>query len=142
MAAMEAVPKAAFLYHCQSQGILGSKDKTFTKAKFVVPIGLTEIGEPFTIQFMSRAGPRAASVPAIEWVYDEEGPKTWNLEELYMVKRIAETLAGAGLERADAPINEISGLDLNSSAAVRVEGPLLSFASTVAMAFAVVFVSI
>jgi hypothetical protein len=63
-----------------------------------------------------------------------------------MVKRIAETLAAAGLERADAPINEISGLDLNSSAdssaAVRVEGSLLSFGSTVAMALAVVFVSI
>jgi Asp-tRNA(Asn)/Glu-tRNA(Gln) amidotransferase A subunit family amidase len=137
--------KGGCLYNCHSQGILGSKDKTFTKAKFVVPIGLTEIGEPLTIQFMSRAGPRGATVPAIEWVYDEEGPKTWNLEELYMVKRIADTLAAAGLERADAPINEISGLDLNSSAdssaAVRVEGSLLSFGSTVAMALAVVFVS-
>jgi hypothetical protein len=133
--------KGGCLYNCHSQGILGSKDKTFTKAKFVVPIGLTEIGEPFTIQFMSRAGPRGATVPAIEWVYDEKGPKTWNLEELYMVKRIADTLAAAGLERANAPINEISGLDLNSSAAVRVEGSLLSFASTVVMAVAVVFVS-
>jgi Asp-tRNA(Asn)/Glu-tRNA(Gln) amidotransferase A subunit family amidase len=134
------------LYNCHAMGILGSKDKTFTKAKFVVPIGLTEIGEPLTIQFMSRAGPRGATVPAIEWVYDEEGPKTWNLEELYMVKRIADTLAAAGLGRADAPINEISGLDLtvpdlDSSAAVRVEGYLLSFGSTVAMALAVVFVS-
>jgi Asp-tRNA(Asn)/Glu-tRNA(Gln) amidotransferase A subunit family amidase len=139
--------KGGCLYNCHAQGILGSKDKTFTKAKFVVPIGLTEIEEPFTIQFMSRAGPREATVPAIEWVFDEEGPKTWNLEELYMVKRIADTLAAAGLERADAPINEISGLDLSSavvdsSAAVQVDGSLLSFGSTVVMAFAVVFVSV
>jgi hypothetical protein len=39
--------KGVCLYNCHSQGILGSKDKTFTKAKFVVPICLTEIGEPF-----------------------------------------------------------------------------------------------
>lgn len=102
------------MFACHSQGVLGSLDKTFTKAKFIVPIGLTSAGEPFTIQFMSRAGPRNATVPASEWVYDEEGPKTWNLEEVYMVKRIADTLAEAGLERADAPLNEMSGLDLDS----------------------------
>jgi Asp-tRNA(Asn)/Glu-tRNA(Gln) amidotransferase A subunit family amidase len=139
--------KAGCMYSCHSMGIIGSKDKTFTKAKFVVPIGLTEIGEPFTIQFMSRAGPREATVPAIEWVYDEEGPKTWNLEELYMTKRIADTLAAAGLERADAPINEeIFSLDVDPSAdpsaAVRIEGSLFTFSLTVAMTLAVmVFVS-
>lgn len=103
------------MFMCHSPGILGTLDKTFTKAKFVVPVNLTEAGEPFTIQFMSRAGPRDPDVPAIEWVYDEEGPKTWNLEELYMVKRIADTLAEAGLGRADAPFNEMTGLDLTSS---------------------------
>ena len=104
---------AGCMFACHSPGILGSLDKTFTKAKFVVPIGLTEIGEPFTIQFMSRAGPRNPTMPASEWVFDEEGPKTWNLEELYMVKRIADTLNAAGMGRADAPFNEMSGLDLS-----------------------------
>jgi Amidase len=105
--------ESACMFNCHSPGILGMFDKMFTKAKFVVPINLTEAGEPLTIQFMSRAGPRNASVPAIEWVYDEEGPKTWNLEELYMVKRIADTLAEAGMGRADAPFNEMTGLDLS-----------------------------
>jgi Amidase len=100
------------MFNCHSAGILGTRDKTFTKAKFVVPINLTEAGEPLTIQFMSRAGPRDPSKPSIEWVYDEEGPKTWNLEELYMVKRIADTLAEAGMGRADAPFNEMTGLNL------------------------------
>ena len=109
------------MFNCHSPGILGTLDKTFTKAKFVVPIGLTEVGEPNTIQFMSRAGPRNPSVPASDWVFDEEGPKTWNLEELYMVKRIADTLAGAGLDRADAPFNEMTGLTLSEDAGVGPE---------------------
>jgi hypothetical protein len=96
---------SACMWNCHTQGVLGSRDKTFTKAKFVVPIGLTDVGEPLSIQFMSRSGPRDPTVPASEWVFDQEGPKTWNLEELYMVKRISDTLAAAGLGRADAPIN-------------------------------------
>jgi len=95
---------------CHTFGVRGSFDKTFTKAKFVVPIGLTEIDEPFSLHFMSRAGPRNPTVPASEWVFDEEGPKTWNLEEMYMVKRITDTLADAGFARADATMNYISGL--------------------------------
>ena len=85
-------------------------DKTFTKAKFVVPIGLTSAGGTMSLQFISRAGPRNPTVPPSAWVYDEEGPKTWNLEEIYMVKRIYNTLAAAGMKRADAPMNYISGL--------------------------------
>ena len=103
------------MYACHSAGILGSLDKTFTKAKFVVPVGLTGSGGHFSVQFMSRAGPRDPQVPATEWVYDEEGPKTWNLEELYMVKRIADTLEASGLGRADAPFNEkVTGLNLSA----------------------------
>lgn len=98
------------MFGCHTLGVTGWSDKTFTKAKFVVPIGLTEIGEIMSLHFMSRAGPRNPTVPAIEWVYDEEGPKTWNLEEIYMVKRITHTLAAAELERADATMNYVSGL--------------------------------
>jgi hypothetical protein len=59
---------------------------------------------------MSRAGPKeAANVSASTWVYDEEGPKTWNLEEMYMVKRIYGALAAAGMKRADAPLNFLDG---------------------------------
>lgn len=101
---------AACAYFCHTAGVIGSYDKTFTKAKFIVPIGLTDVGEPFSIQFMSRAGPRNPTVPASEWVFDEEGPKTWNLEEMYMVKRIADVLADSGLGRADATLNFVDGL--------------------------------
>mmetsp|Transcript_11053 Transcript_11053/g.20649 ORF Transcript_11053/g.20649 Transcript_11053/m.20649 type:complete len:261 (+) Transcript_11053:1785-2567(+) len=96
--------------NCHSLAVRGSRDKMFSKAKFVVPIGLTEAGEPMSLHFMTRAGPRNPTVPAIEWVYDEEGPKTWNLEEIYMIKRITQVLADAGMVRADAPMNFISGL--------------------------------
>lgn len=99
------------MFNCHSPGVLGSLDKTFTKAKFIVPVGLTSAGEHFSVQFMSRAGPRDATVPASEWVFDEEGPKTWNLEEIYMVKRIADTLEEAGMGRADAPFNKETGFD-------------------------------
>jgi len=100
----------ACAFFCHTAGVIGSFDKTFTKAKFIVPVGLTEIGEPFSIQFMSRAGPRNPTVPASEWVYDEEGPAEWNLEELYMVKRLSDALADGGLGRADATINYVDGL--------------------------------
>jgi Amidase len=105
------------MFNCHTAGVLGTRDKTFTKAKFIVPIGLTEMGEPLSLQFMSRAGPRNPTVSASQWVFDEEGPKTWNLEELYMVKRISETLAAAGLARVDAPVNKISGLVLSPAPA-------------------------
>ena len=98
------------LSKCLSVAVRGGADKVFTKAKFVVPIGLTTTGHPMSIHFMSRAGPRNPTVPASEWVYDEEGPKTWNLEEMYMVKRIYNVLAAAGMKRADATMNFISGL--------------------------------
>ena len=99
------------LSKCTSVGVRGNIDKIFTKAKWVVPIGLTSTGSSFALQFMSRAGPKsAAGKPASTWVYDEEGPKTWNLEEMYMVKRIYNVLAAAGMKRADAPMNFISGL--------------------------------
>jgi hypothetical protein len=104
------------MFNCHTAGVLGTRDKTFTKAKFIVPIGLTEVGEPLSLQFMSRAGPRNPTVPASTWVFDEEGPKTWNLEELYMVQRISETLAAAGLGRANAPMNKISGLVITPTA--------------------------
>lgn len=106
--------KSRCMSNCHSDGIKGSRDKTFTKAKFVVPVNKTSIGEHYSVQFMSRAGPRNPTVPAIEWVYDEEGPKTWNLEELYMIKRISDTLAAAGLGRADAPFNEETGIDMGA----------------------------
>jgi hypothetical protein len=95
---------------CMSVGVRGGADKVFTKAKFVVPIGKTSAGGVMSLHFMSRAGPRNPTVPASEWVYDEEGPKTWNLEEMYMVKRIYNVLAAAGMKRADADMNFISGL--------------------------------
>jgi len=89
----------------------GSFDKVFSKAKFVVPIGLTSVGGHAALHFMSRAGPkRLANVSASTWVYDEEGPKTHNLEEMYMIKRIYNVLSAAGMKRADATINFISGL--------------------------------
>jgi hypothetical protein len=92
-------------------GNRGGADKVFTKAKFVVPIGLTSAGGAMSLHFMTRAGPKnLANVSASTWVYDEEGPKTWNLEEIYMVKRIYNVLAAAGLKRVDAPMNFISGL--------------------------------
>ena len=94
---------------CHSLGVAGGADKMFTKAKFVVPIGLTDNGEKFSLAFMSRAGPRNPTVPASVWVYDQEGPKTWNLEEIYMIKRIYNVLAAAGLKRAEAPLNFIDG---------------------------------
>ena len=136
---------AGCMYACHSPGILGTLDKTFTKAKFVVPVGFTEAGEPFTIQFMSRAGPRDPAVPAIEWVYDEEGPKTWNLEELYMVKRIADTLAEAGMGRADAPFNELTGLNLSDETTeepVSLSGATMLGGLSLVTAFVSVFVSI
>jgi hypothetical protein len=94
---------------CYSLGVSGGGDKMFTKAKFVVPIGLTETGGYFSLHFMSRAGPKNYAVPAKEWVYDEEGPKTWNLEEIYIVKRLYNILAAAGMKRADATLNYIDG---------------------------------
>lgn len=104
------------LYNCLSRAVTGDFDKTFTKAKFVVPAGLVASsekasgGEPFSLHFMSRAGPRNPTVPAAEWVKDEAGPANWNLEELYIVQRIAGALASAGFGRAEAPLNAISGL--------------------------------
>jgi len=104
-------PGGSCLSRCLSTGVSGGRDKVFTKAKFVVPIGLTSAGGTMSLQFMSRAGPKnLANVSASTWVYDEEGPKTWNLEEIYIVKRISNVLAAAGLKRADAPMNFISGL--------------------------------
>jgi hypothetical protein len=94
---------------CHATGVNGGADKIFTKAKFIVPIGLTDTGAWFQLQFMSRAGPKNYAVPASEWVYDEEGPKTWNLEELYIVKRLYNILAAAGMKRADATLNYIDG---------------------------------
>jgi len=96
---------------CNSLAVRGSADKVFTKAKFVVPIGMTSGGGFFSLAFMSRAGPKSlASVSASTWVYDEEGPKTWNLEEMYMIQRIVNVLAAAGMKRADATMNSV--LDL------------------------------
>ena len=94
---------------CYSLGVSGGGDKMFTKAKFIVPIGLTDTGSWFPLHFMSRAGPKNYAVPASEWVYDEEGPKTWNLEEIYIVKRLYNILAAAGMKRADATLNYIDG---------------------------------
>jgi Asp-tRNA(Asn)/Glu-tRNA(Gln) amidotransferase A subunit family amidase len=94
---------------CYALGVSGGADKMFTKAKFVVPIGLTDTGSYFSLHFMSRAGPKNYNVPASQWVYDEEGPKTWNLEEIYIVKRLYSILAAAGFKRADAPLNYIDG---------------------------------
>lgn len=88
---------------CHPQGVLGVFDKSFTKAKFIVPIGLTSAGKPLSLHFMSRAGPRNTDVAPIEWVFDHEGPKNWNLEEVYMIKRIVDVLVEAGFARADAP---------------------------------------
>jgi len=104
-------PGGSCMSKCMSSGVTGGRDEVFTKAKFVVPIGQTSTGGVMSIHFTSRAGPRsAANVSASTWVYDEEGPKTWNLEELYMVKRIYNVLAATGMSRAVAPMNFISGL--------------------------------
>jgi len=103
------------MFQCMSAGVIGfgrygDADKPFTKAKFVVPIGLTSAGGTMSLHFMSQARPKSlANFSASTWVYDEEGPKTWNLEEMYMVKRIYNVLAAAGLKRADATMNFISG---------------------------------
>jgi len=96
---------------CNSLGVNGGADKMFTKAKFVVPIGLTDTGAWFNLHFMSRAGPKNYSVPASEWVYDEEGPKTWNLEEMYIIKRLYNILTAADpkMKRAEATLNYIDG---------------------------------
>ena len=94
---------------CHADGVRGSYDKIFTKAKFVVPIGLTETNSWFSLFFMSRSGPKNYPIPASQWVYDEEGPKTWNLEELYIIKRLYGILSAAGMKRADAPLNYIDG---------------------------------
>jgi len=88
---------------CHPPGVLGQLDKAFTKAKFIVPIGLTPAGKPLSLQFMSRAGPRNSEVAPINWIFDHEGPKNWNIEEMYMVQRIIAALAAAGISRADAP---------------------------------------
>ena len=61
---------------------------------------------------MSRAGPRNPTTTPDVWVHDHTDPATWNLEELYMIKRISDDLAAQGLARADAPLNAISGLTL------------------------------
>lgn len=127
------------MFHCHPHGVRGHKDKTFTKSKFVVPIGKqisakeSEVvyiendmsketnqdqdyqRHPFSLHFMSRAGPGPTSngdkIPSSdEWVLDEEGPKTWNTEELYIVKRITDTLANGGMSRAEATMNFVSGL--------------------------------
>jgi Asp-tRNA(Asn)/Glu-tRNA(Gln) amidotransferase A subunit family amidase len=103
------LPTSACHNMCHATGVNGGADKMFTKAKFIVPIGLTETGSWFQLQFMSRAGPKNYSVPASQWVYDEEGPKTWNLEEIYIVKRLSSILAAAGFKRADATLNYIDG---------------------------------
>jgi len=96
---------------CRSLGTRGTYNKEFTKGKYVVPIGLTSAGGYMNLHFMSRAGPKhLANVSASTWVYDEEGPKTWNLEDLYIIKRMVNVLAAAGMKRADAPMNFISGL--------------------------------
>ena len=96
---------------CRAIGLGSTYNKEFTKAKYVVPIGLTSAGGYMSIHFMSRAGPKsAANVSASTWVYDEEGPKTWNLEDLYIIKRMVNVLAAAGMKRVDAPLNYISGL--------------------------------
>jgi len=94
---------------CHSLGVRGGADKAFTKAKFVVPIGLTDTGAYFSHFFMSRAGPKNYSIPADEWVYDEVGPRTWNLEEIYIIKRLYSILAAAGMKRADATLNYVDG---------------------------------
>lgn len=120
---------AACMYNCHSMGVIGSRDKTFTKAKFVVPIGLTDLGEPFSLHFMSRSGPYFNKTSASEWVYDEEGPTAWNLEELYMIKRIAGVLESAGLKRADATMNAISGLFDSSPPSVSPSAAPVSSAS-------------
>jgi hypothetical protein len=96
---------------CMSAATRGAFDKVFTKAKYVVPIGLTSRGGHAALNFMTRAGDKSlANVSASTWVYDEEGPKTYNLEEMYMIKRIYQTLSKAGMKRADATINYVSGL--------------------------------
>ena len=96
---------------CHSLGVGGGADKMFTKAKFVVPIGLTDTGAWFNLHFMSRAGPKNYAVPASEWVYDEEGPKTWNLEEMYIIKRLYSILTAAdvNMTRAEATLNYVDG---------------------------------
>lgn len=96
---------------CNSVGVNGGADKMFTKAKFVVPIGLTDTGAWFNLHFMSRAGPKNYSVPASEWVYDEDGPKTWNLEEMYIIKRLYSILIAAdvNMTRAEATLNYVDG---------------------------------
>ena len=96
---------------CNSVGVNGGADKMFTKAKFVVPIGLTDTGAWFNLHFMSRAGPKNYAVPASEWVYDEEGPKTWNLEEMYIIKRLYSILTAAdvNMTRAEATLNYVDG---------------------------------
>ena len=98
------------LYNCLTRGVTGDYDKSFNPAKFVVPAGLTPLGEPFALHFMARAGPRNPSVASSEWVSDEVGPAGWGLEELYMVKRISDALAASGMGRAEAPLNAVTGL--------------------------------
>ena len=93
-----------------TRGVTGDYDKSFNPAKFVVPAGLTPLGEPFALHFMARAGPRNPSVASSEWVSDEVGPAGWGLEELYMVKRISDALAASGMGRAEAPLNAVTGL--------------------------------
>jgi Asp-tRNA(Asn)/Glu-tRNA(Gln) amidotransferase A subunit family amidase len=96
---------------CNSVGVNGGADKMFTKAKFVVPIGLTDTGAWFNLHFMSRAGPKNYPVPASQWVYDEVGPQTWNLEEMYIIKRLYSILTAADpkMKRAEATLNYIDG---------------------------------
>jgi hypothetical protein len=69
-----------------------------------------QASESMSLHFMTRVGRRNPTVPTSEWVYVEEGPKTWNLEEIYTIKRITEVLTDAGTVRADARMNFISGL--------------------------------
>ena len=111
------------MFHCHPHAVRGHKDKTFTKSKFVVPIGhalnsydSNRIGDnverhsaPFSLHFMSRAGP-GSSYNSSDWVFDKVGPKTWNMKELYIIQRITNTLADRGMERVDATMNFISGI--------------------------------
>lgn len=55
-----------------------------------------QASESMSLHLMTRVKRRNPTVPISEWVYVEEGPKTWNLEEIYMIKRITEVLTDAG----------------------------------------------
>jgi len=96
-------PAAAQIAHCNMVSFFLFKN--IPVPKVTVPVGLDAEGRPVSVEFWGRAGPKpqAGGRIGLEWLYDDDFAKTSDLDFLYVVRELVQTIhQEPSLRRQDA----------------------------------------